>query len=154
MKFENVKIKHIGETVNGTSKAGNAYTLKTAVFEITPEGEEYPQSIAAKTMNASVIEKLERMAEGVRIASVNIDFEAREYGGRWYTDNKLWRIDEAPAITSETPTAKVAPAPAPKAQAPAPAHRSAAVDTLGQLFGAEPVSAPVAPVSDNDDLPF
>lgn len=146
MKFENVKVISIGETVNGTSKAGNAYTMKTAVFEITPEGEEYPQSIACKTLSASVIDALEALAVGQRVAAVCIDFNAREYGGKWYTDNKLWAVDAAPAVEAQ--------APAPTPRAPKVAPQPTAVDTVAQLFDAQPVRPLSANMQQEDDLPF
>lgn len=96
MNFKNVTVAAIMPTVNGTSRAGNNYTIKEVVFNIETDNAQYPQSISAKTMNASVIEVLDKAKVGDAFASVDIDFKAEEYNGRWRTENKLWRI--APVV--------------------------------------------------------
>lgn len=132
MKFNNVKVKYLFPTQSGTSKkTGNPYQIKEVVFEIPTDNPDYPQSICAKTMNAAVISILEAAKVGDAYASVDIDFEAREYNGRYYTDNKLW------LITGATQPAAQPEAPAPAVQQPAPAVQSNETITVG-----------------GDDLPF
>lgn len=133
MKFSNVKVKHLFPTQSGTSKkTGNPYQIKEVVFEIPTDNADYPQSICAKTMNSAVIEALDNAQPGDGFASVDIDFEAREYNGRYYTDNKLWRVEGHAQGNTQAPQ----PAPAPTAQQPAPTPQNETI-TVG-----------------SDDLPF
>ncbi|MDE5743017.1 MAG: DUF3127 domain-containing protein, partial [Bacteroidales bacterium] len=73
--------------------------------------------------------------------NVSFELESREFNGRWYTDVRAWRIQEA--TMGGAPMGM--PAAAPAAQ-PAPAASNIAAPNF---------PAPETPAGDsNDDLPF
>lgn len=106
-------IKVLLPTVKGVSKStGNPYVIKEVVVTL-PGEEQYPKELVLKTMSQELIDKLEFLGVGGIIPELEFDPSAREYNGRWYGENKLWRIGmenvqpqptSVPAQQAPTPT--------------------------------------------------
>lgn len=88
------------------------------------------------------VDELARFGEGDAV-KVSFNVRAREYGGRWYNDLRVWRLSAAGA-----PQAQAAPQPqarpaAPQPQAPAPSAPAPTIDDM-----------PIDIGTGEDDLPF
>lgn len=94
MTIQNVTINALLPTVEGTSKAGNPYVIKECIIGIDTNAQ-YPQQMLCKTMSREVITALESCGVGATLASIDVDFAVRDYNGRYYGENKLWRVNTA-----------------------------------------------------------
>lgn len=110
---------------SGVSKAGKQWRKKEAVVEY--EHGQYPKTIVFQMMGDN-IEKCNVQPGGEY--ELEIDFEAREWQGRWFLQASCWKA-----------TPKGTAAPAQQAYQPAPAP-------------VQSTPAPLAPVDDSDSLPF
>ena len=91
------------------------------------------------------VDELARFQEGDSV-KVSFNVRAREYGGRWYNDLRVWRLSAAGAPQSQT-APRVAPQAAPQAVQPsqAPAF-TAPAPTIDDM--------PIDIGTGEDDLPF
>ena len=91
-------ITHLMPEVSGTSKAGNAYTLREFVIEVNDEG--YRNPLHFKALGSAVGE----LAEAVEGDTVEVSYKptAREYNGRWYDENRLLHVNviRQPAVNA------------------------------------------------------
>ncbi|MBR4755330.1 MAG: DUF3127 domain-containing protein [Bacteroidales bacterium] len=85
--------------VNGTSKAGNAYTIREFVIEVNDEG--YKNNIHFKAMG-NTVRDLEDAKAGDPV-EVTYKPTSREHNGRWYDEMRLFsvRITRQPQTTKE-----------------------------------------------------
>ena len=92
------------------------------------------------------VDELARFQEGDAV-KVSFNVRAREYGGRWYNDLRVWRLSAAGAPQAQAaPQAaapQAAPQPVPPPQAPA---FSAPAPTIADM--------PIDIGTGEDDLPF
>lgn len=88
--------------VSGTSKAGNAYTLREFVIEVNDEG--YRNPLHFKALGSAVGE----LAEAVEGDTVEVSYKpsSREHNGRWYDENRLLHVNviRQPAVNEQTAT--------------------------------------------------
>ena len=61
----------------------------TFIVELTPAGEQYPQSIAVETFNANVAQFIQGYQIGAPITVV-CDCYAREFNGKYYNSINAW----------------------------------------------------------------
>lgn len=86
-------IKVLLPTVKGVSKStGNPYVIKEVVVTL-PGDDQYPRELVLKVMKQELIVKLEVIGVGGVVPELEFDPSAREYNGRWYGENKLWRVE-------------------------------------------------------------
>lgn len=104
-------------------------------FVIETEGQ-YPKKVCISAWGDKVSENM--LVEGKEV-TVSFDIESREFNGRWYTDVRAWRVDEAGGTPVQEPYYAAASTPA--ASTPA-ANKSVAPDFLISNDGGK------------DDLPF
>lgn len=76
------------EEVSGTSKAGNAYTVREFVIEVNDEG--YRDNVHFKAMGQRV-QDLASVREGDEV-EVTYKPMSREHNGRWYDENRLFGV--------------------------------------------------------------
>lgn len=132
----NAKLVKIEEPVTGEGKNG-PWKKQSYIFETESQ---YPRQICVMVWGDKAISNPAIMQIGNRL-NVSFELESREYNGRWYTDVRAWRIQEA--TMGGAPMGM--PAAAPAAQA-APAASNIAAPNF---------PAPETPAGDsNDDLPF
>ena len=81
-------ITHLWPEITGTSKAGNAYTIREFVIEVNDEG--YKNSVHFKAMG-STVRDLEEAREGDTI-EVSYKPTSREHNGRWYDEMRLFSV--------------------------------------------------------------
>ena len=93
-------ITHLMPEVSGTSKAGNAYTLREFVIEVNDEG--YRNPLHFKALGSAVGE----LAEAVEGDTVEVSYKpsSREHNGRWYDENRLLHVNviRQPAVNAQT----------------------------------------------------
>lgn len=94
----------------GTSKAGNPYKVKQVIINIGNDAQ-YPQGLVCKVLNEECIKTLERMGEGAALESVDVDFYVNEYNGKYYQENRLWRVWEINQYEQQRNAEASAPAP-------------------------------------------
>ncbi|MBI1222671.1 MAG: DUF3127 domain-containing protein [Bacteroidetes bacterium] len=83
------RIVQVMDEVNGQSARGS-WKKQEFVIETA---EQYPKKICLSVWGEKV-DALKQFKEGSNItASINI--ESREYNGRWYTDIRAWRLQNA-----------------------------------------------------------
>lgn len=91
-------ITHLMPEVSGTSKAGNAYTLREFVIEVNDEG--YKNPLHFKALGSAVGE----LAEAVEGDTVEVSYKpsSREHNGRWYDENRLLHVNviRQPAVNA------------------------------------------------------
>lgn len=136
----NAKLVRICEPVTGNGKNGT-WMRQQFVFET--EGN-YPKQICVTVWGDKAIQNPGIMQIGARL-NVAFELESREYNGRWYTDVRAWRIQDA---AMGNPTAPAPSTPSTEGYQPtfppaAPAYPS--------TFEQQPF--PAAHPQD-DDLPF
>ncbi|WP_337044470.1 DUF3127 domain-containing protein [Emticicia sp. 17c] len=68
-------------------------------FVIETDGQ-YPKKVCISAWGDKISENMLTVGKEV---TVSFDIESREFNGRWYTDVRAWRVDEASASTAETP---------------------------------------------------
>lgn len=146
----NAKLVRICEPVTGNGKNGT-WTRQQFVFET--EGN-YPKQICVTVWGDKAIQNPNIMQIGARL-NVAFELESREYNGRWYTDVRAWRIQEASSgnpqqaaqsaqLSEGLPTYPQQGAPLPQGTAYGLAAAPAAGFDNSRSF----------PQPDNDDLPF
>ena len=134
------KIKTKLPAQGGTSARG-AWTRQDFVVEY--QDGNFPAEACFSAWGQERVDELARYNEGDAV-KVSFKVRAREYGGPWYNDLRVWRLS-APGAQPQAP----APAPraayqaAPQPQAPAPAAPAPTIDDMPMDLG-----------SGEDDLPF
>jgi len=123
------RIKTKLQVQSGTSARG-AWARQDFVVEY--QDGNYPSEACFSAWGQDRVDELARFREGDAV-KVSFNVRAREYGGRWYNDLRVWRLAAAGA-----PQAQAAPQAAPYA-APQPAPQS---------------QAPAAPAPTIDDMPI
>lgn len=137
---------------SGVSKKGTQWAAQDFVLDITPEdttGAKYTraQRIVFTVFGADKLAEM-HIAAG-EVVTVSVDFDAREYDGRWFNSVRAWRVQrtgEPTQVTQTIPTPVVArSAPAQNTQTQGP-----------NLFeGLQDVrAAAVRNRPQTDDLPF
>lgn len=127
--------------VQGGTSARGAWTRQDFVVEY--QDGNFPAEACFSAWGQERVDELARYNEEDAV-KVSFNVRAREYGGRWYNDLRVWRLS-APGAQPQAP----APAPraayqaAPQPQAPAPAAPAPTIDDMPMDLG-----------SGEDDLPF
>ncbi len=126
------------QEVNGQGKNG---TWRKQEFVLQQPGQ-YPKNLCMEIWG----DKIDRygLKEGMNVRA-KIDLESREYNGRWYTNVKVWDLNE-----------DMVGMPNPGTQAPpsAPASSDSAVGGTLPGAGSPPPSPPAGTAPFEDDLPF
>ena len=122
----------------GTSARG-AWVRQDFVVEY--QDGNYPSEACFSAWGQDRVDELARFREGDAV-KVSFNVRAREYGGRWYNDLRVWRLGAAGAPQAAQ---AAAPQPAPQLQAQAPAY-SAPAPTIDDM--------PIDLGTGVDDLPF
>ncbi|MBR6212504.1 MAG: DUF3127 domain-containing protein [Bacteroidales bacterium] len=132
------KIKTKLPAQGGTSARG---TWTRQDFVVEYQDGNYPSEACFSAWGQERVDELARFKEGDAV-KVSFNVRAREYGGRWYNDLRVWRLAAAGA-----PQAQAAPqaAPQPAAQPQAPAYQAPA-PTIDDM--------PIDLGTGEDDLPF
>lgn len=78
-----------GEGRNGAWRK-REYVLET--------GDKYPRKICFNLWGDKIDQFAVKEGDNVRVF---FDLESREFNGRWYTDVKAWKIENAASISSE-----------------------------------------------------
>ena len=132
------KIKTKLPAQGGTSARG---TWTRQDFVVEYQDGNYPSEACFSAWGQERVDELARFKEGDAV-KVSFNVRAREYGGRWYNDLRVWRLAAAGA-----PQAQAAPqaAPQPAAQPQAPANQAPA-PTIDDM--------PIDLGTGEDDLPF
>ena len=130
MDFEG-KVLEILPPVTGQSARGT-WERQTVIFE--QANKQYGKEIAVTFMNKGQDVSALRVGESY---TVSFDIESRKYNERWYTDVRAWRVQPKQA---EAAAEAAMPDMPPFGDEPSYSSTSAA--------------APVAPISEVDDLPF
>lgn len=86
----NAKLIKVEEPITGNGKNG---TWKRQAYIFETEGQ-YPKKICVTVWGDSAIQNPAAVQVGARL-NVSFELESREYNGRWYTDVRAWRIQEA-----------------------------------------------------------
>ncbi|MBR4227537.1 MAG: DUF3127 domain-containing protein [Bacteroidales bacterium] len=127
----------------GTSARG-AWTRQDFVVEY--QDGSFPAEACFSAWGQERVDELARYNEGDAV-KVSFNVRAREYGGRWYNDLRVWRLSAPgaqPQAAAPAPAAPAAARPAaPQPQAPAPSAPAPTIDDM-------PVDLGVG----EDDLPF
>ena len=134
------KIKTKLPAQGGTSARG-AWTRQDFVVEY--QDGNFPAEACFSAWGQERVDELARYNEGDAV-KVSFNVRAREYGGRWYNDLRVWRLSAAGAPQAQAaPQAApyAAPQPAPQPQAPA-----APAPTIDDM--------PIDLGTGEDDLPF
>jgi hypothetical protein len=87
------------------------------------------------------VDELARVNEGDAV-KVSFNVRAREYGGRWYNDLRVWRLAAA-GVPAQQAAPQAVPQPVPQPQAPAYAAPAPTIDDM-----------PIDIGTGEDDLPF
>lgn len=129
------KIKAILPAQSGNSARGG-WVRQDFVVEY-PDGN-FTAEACFSAWGQDKVDDLNRFQVGASV-KVSFNVKAREYGGRWYNDLRVWRIAApgAPAQTASQPAA------APVRQAPTYAAPAAPAPTLDDM-----------PADFGEDLPF
>jgi hypothetical protein len=139
------KIIQVLPLAQGMSKAtGKEWKKQDYVLETTNDN--FPKKVAFGLFNERISQYNINLGD---IVTISFDVESREFNGRWYTDLRVWRVEQGDTTTG-------AAAPAPQA-APAAATSTPFPPAQPQNpFGANPVVQDPfsAPASQTDDLPF
>jgi hypothetical protein len=132
------KIKTKLPAQGGTSARG---TWTRQDFVVEYQDGNYPSEACFSAWGQERVDELARFNEGDAV-KVSFNVRAREYGGRWYNDLRVWRLAAAGA-----PQSQAAPqaAPQPAAQPQAPAYQAPA-PTIDDM--------PIDLGTGEDDLPF
>lgn len=77
-----------GEVQTGTSRAGNPWAKREAVFK-EPDNERY---VAITLFGEDEVGVLDDIKEGSRV-DVEYYVQSREWNGRWYTDVRFVSVD-------------------------------------------------------------
>lgn len=105
------KVISIMPIVTGTSKAGNAYSIKSFVIETQ---ETYPKKVCIELFGDQRINDNPIAVD--QVITVSFDLESREFNGKWYTSVRAWKIQQGAVVSTQEQTQ--APAPMPEPQVP------------------------------------
>lgn len=105
MKFTG-KVTVITPMQKGESANGKVWTKQTVIIQ--EDKDQYPQSIAIEAFNKE--EEVNKLSIGCT-CDVYFNMSAKEYQGRYFGSNGLWKFDNV--IGSVAPTAQVPPTQAP-----------------------------------------
>ncbi|MDP2529789.1 MAG: DUF3127 domain-containing protein [Candidatus Palauibacterales bacterium] len=99
-------VKQVLEEQTGEGRNG---PWRKQEFILETEGD-YPKEVCIVQWG----EKIEELGvkEGERL-TVHVDIQSREYGGRWYTDVKAWRVERQAGAAPSGPPPAEEPFPAP-----------------------------------------
>lgn len=140
----NAKLIKVEEPITGNGKNG-MWKRQAYIFET--EGQ-YPKKICVTVWGDGAIQNPATMQIGARL-NVSFELESREYNGRWYTDVRAWRIQEA-FTGAQTPPVQTQA----QAQSQQPIPTTAQQQAYASSIAAPPFpNAPASPAQD-DDLPF
>ncbi|MEO1203286.1 MAG: DUF3127 domain-containing protein [Pseudomonadota bacterium] len=98
------KITHVLEEKSGTSARG-PWRKQEYVIEIPGD---YPKQVCFMVWGDKIDQF--NIAEGQDL-TVHFDLESREYNGRWYTDVKAWRVEQAEASDGPPHSEEMPPPP-------------------------------------------
>ena len=139
---------------SGVSKKGAQWAAQDFVLDITPEdttGAKYTRSqrIVFTVFGADKLAEM-HIAAG-EVVTVSVDFDAREYDGRWFNSVRAWRVQRK---GDPEPVARVAPTQVETRQAQVQATPQAQGNA--NLFGGlqDVRAAAVRNEPQTDDLPF
>lgn len=128
------RITWLSEVQSGTSKAGKGWSKQTAVLTYDSSKPEWPKAIVVSFMNDNITKFGLTLNE---CYEMEVDFQAREYNGRYYMEAAAWKC-----------------APLQQAQAPQPYQLPNPPYPVAQPYcGPTPTPAPT-PTAATDDLPF
>jgi hypothetical protein len=81
-------VKHIAAEINGISNAGKQWRSKTIVITIPGD---YSKDVAFDLKG----DKIDKFGNNLNIGdnvTVDLDIDAREYNGKWFTTVTAWRV--------------------------------------------------------------
>ena len=81
------RIIHLGEVIQGTSKAGNEWKKRDVVIETI---EQYSNKVCLNVWSDNVEHSLLQIGATLKFS---ISIQSREYNGKWYTDVKVIRFE-------------------------------------------------------------
>ena len=81
------RIIHLGEVIQGTSKAGNEWKKRDVVIETI---EQYSNKVCLNVWSDNVEHSLLQIGATLNFS---IAIQSREYNSKWYTDVKVIRFD-------------------------------------------------------------
>ena len=132
------KIKTKLPAQGGTSARG-AWVRQDFVVEY--QDGNFPSEACFSAWGQERVDELARFREGDAV-KVSFNVRAREYGGRWYNDLRVWRLSAAGAPQVQA-APQAAPQVAPQPQAPAYSAPAPTIDDM-----------PIDIGTGEDDLPF
>lgn len=91
---------------SGVSKNGNPWRKRTYVCTYDNSNPKYPKRIVFQAMNDS-IDKL-CIQQGLAY-DLELDFEAREYNGKWYMNTSCWKATLAQTVPQPAPVGATMP---------------------------------------------
>lgn len=138
MKFTVIIEKALPEQSGVSKSSGNPWRKRSYVGVYDDHNPRYPKRIVFDVVN----DKIDQLglAEGARY-DVEIDFDAREWNGRYFLSASCWRAER---LDGATP---------PIATAPQQTASPAANDPYAAA-GLASASQPGQPAAASDDLPF
>lgn len=71
--------------------------------------EQYPKKVCISVWGEDKVGELERIEEG-SLLRIHVNIESREFNGRWYTDVRAWKIENAvsaPSVQVEIPDGQI-----------------------------------------------
>lgn len=88
MEFKGT-IKWAGEVKSGMTAKGSEWKSQDImVEEHAPQNPQYPQKLLATIMKADIIDKVKLEA----VATISYNVKAREFNGKYYGTNEVWKI--------------------------------------------------------------
>jgi len=84
------KITNILPIQSGVGKNGNEWKKQEIIIQTE---EQYPKSICITLWGNTISDKI-KLDEKIK---ASIDIESREFGGKWYTTVKAWKIESLSA---------------------------------------------------------
>lgn len=138
--------------VQGGTSARGAWTRQDFVLEY--QDGNYPADVCFTAWGQDKVDELARFQAGDTVR-VSFNVRAREYGGRWYNDLRIWRISAPGAAQPQASQPYSAP------QSGVAAYPAASQPAAAYSPAPQPYSAPAPSIEDmpvdldmNDDLPF
>ena len=133
------KIKTKLPAQGGTSARG---TWTRQDFVVEYQDGNYPSEACFSAWGQERVDELARFNEGDAV-KVSFNVRAREYGGRWYNDLRVWRLAAAGAPQAQAAPQAVQQQPAAQPQAPVYQPPAPTIDDM-----------PIDLGTGEDDLPF
>lgn len=140
MTVTGIITKILPET-GGISKAGNHWRKQEAVVEYSHG--QWPKTIVFQLMNDNIDKFALQLGQEY---DLDLDFEAREWNGRYFLQASCWRATLRQQQQSQAPQPASQPTPQPAPQG------WQSVYPQPQQYAPQPT--PPAPATDNDPLPF